>query len=138
MLAAMRRLLLWLHIVGVSLLVRAVARFGPLRSSGILEHLVERPMNAIAIDDLATRVDTVIRRGRSLLGGDCMVRGMTLYYFLRRMGHGVRLDFGVGNVDGQVEGHCWLVMDGRPILESRDPRDTFRGIFSIPPAESPP
>ena len=66
--------------------------------------------------------------------GDCLARGMTLYYFLCRMGYPVTLEFGVGDVGGRIEGHCWLVMDGEPILESRDPRGVFREIFSIPAA----
>ncbi len=93
-------------------------------------------MPALAIDEIAGRVDTVINRTRPLLGGNCLVRGMTLYYFLGRMGYPVTLEFGVGDINGKLEGHCWLVMDDLPILENRDPRGVFRPIFSIPAAES--
>ncbi len=136
MFAGRRRLLLWPHIVVVSLGVRGVARLGPRQSSVVLERLVRRPMTAIPIDDLAHRVDTTLRWVRLLLEGGCLVRGMTLYYFLRRMGCPVTLEFGVGDIEGHVEGHCWLVMDGRPILENGDPREVFRGIFSMPYAEA--
>ena len=36
---------------------------------------------------------------------------------LRRAGEDVKLCFGVGSVDGQVEAHCWLIRDEAPILE---------------------
>ncbi len=136
LLGSLRPLLLWPEIVGVMLAIRAIVLLGPKRSSTILDRLARRPRRAVETDDLVARVDVLLQRGRSVLGGTCLVRGMTLYYFLRRMGQPVRLDFGVGDVGGRIEGHCWLVVDGVPILERRDPREVFGAIFSIPAAES--
>lgn len=59
---------------------------------------------------------------RPLIINPCQVRGLTLYYFLRRAGVDVSLVFGIGMVDTAYTGHCWLVKDGEPFLEVRDPR----------------
>jgi hypothetical protein len=64
---------------------------------------------------------------------------------LRRAGIDVALCFGIGSSSGRragVTGHCWLVMDGEPVLETADPREAFtelvrlssRGLTSASPA----
>ncbi len=88
-------------------------------------------MNVVDVNVLAGCVDRVTRWGHGLTGG-CLVRGMTLYYFLRRMSYDVTLQFGVGEVSGRIQGHCWLLLDGEPFLEKCDPRDLFGEIYHIP------
>lgn len=74
---------------------------------------------------------------RPLIRRSCLVRGTTLYYFLTREGLDLQLSFGVGMTDGALAGHCWLVKDGEPYLETQDPRPTFSVIYSIPRDVSP-
>jgi Transglutaminase-like superfamily len=72
------------------------------------------------------QVDRMIRLGRPLVRRGCLTRGITGYYILRRAGLDVALCFGVGLVPGtEVSGHCWLVLDGEPVLETADPRSVF-------------
>ena len=72
------------------------------------------------------RVNQVIRWGRPLVRPGCLTRGITGYYILRRIGLDVALCFGIGPVRGPtVAGHCWLVLDGEPVLETVDPRPVF-------------
>jgi hypothetical protein len=71
------------------------------------------------------------RVARPLLSRPCQVRGLTLYYFLRRAGVDVSLVFGIGRMVGGYEGHCWLVKDGEPYLEPADPRDHFAPIYAF-------
>jgi hypothetical protein len=71
------------------------------------------------------------RVARPLLPHPCQVRGLTLYYFLRRAGVDVSLVFGIGRMVGGYEGHCWLVKDGEPYLEHADPRDHFAPIYAF-------
>jgi hypothetical protein len=78
------------------------------------------------IEVLGRRVDQVIRWGRPLVRPGCLTRGITGYYILRRAGFDVALCFGMGSVrDLGATGHCWLVLDGEPVLEAVDPRVTF-------------
>jgi hypothetical protein len=69
--------------------------------------------------------ERVLASGRPLIRRGCLTRGLTLYYFLRRAGLDVTLLFGVGEVDGETAAHCWLVKDGQPFSEARDPRTDF-------------
>ena len=95
------------------------------------------------VEVLGRRVGQVIRWGRPLVRPGCLTRGITGYYLLRRAGLDVALCFGIGPPHGaDVTGHCWLVLDGEPLLEAADPRLTFtelvrlssRGLTSANPA----
>src|SRR5450759_4695652 len=54
-------------------------------------------------------VDAVLIAFRPAVRPGCLVRGLTLYHFLRTAGIDVSLNFGVGRVSGSFAGHCWLV-----------------------------
>jgi hypothetical protein len=84
---------------------------------------------------LVARVDSLLAAGRPLVRSGCLVRGLTLYRVLRRAGAEVSLRFGVGPMGNQAEGmaaHCWIVYQGQPLAESRDPRPLFAETWSIP------
>jgi hypothetical protein len=95
------------------------------------------------VEVLGRRVNQVIRWGRPLVRPGCLTRGITGYYILRRAGLDVALCFGIGPVHGPgVAGHCWLVLDGEPVLEAVDPRSSYtelvrlssRGLMNANPA----
>ena len=95
------------------------------------------------VEMLGRRVDQVIRWGRPLIRPGCLTRGITGYFILRRAGLDVALCFGMGPVRGpDPTGHCWLVLDGEPVLEAVDPRPAYaelarlssRGLISASPA----
>jgi hypothetical protein len=75
-------------------------------------------------DEVAGTVLQMLQAGRPIVRTGCLTRGLTLYYSLRRAGVDVSLAFGLGPVAGGdgFDGHCWLVLDGEPYLEPRDPR----------------
>jgi hypothetical protein len=73
--------------------------------------------------------------GRPLVQARCLTRCATLLYFLRRAGWDVTLSFGAACAGGKLAespGHCWLVKDGRPYLEEKDPCVSFVPIYSLP------
>ncbi len=84
-------------------------------------------------DAIAATVLAMLRGGRPLVRSGCLIRGLTLYYFLRRSGVDVALCFGIGPGGGQdgFDGHCWLVLDGEPYLEARDPRPLYTTMYSF-------
>jgi hypothetical protein len=58
---------------------------------------------------------------------------VTLFWFLRRAGLDVELRFGLDPAPGaEVDGHCWLTLDGEPYLEKQDPRPLFAEIYRLP------
>lgn len=71
------------------------------------------------------------RAVRPFTSHPCQVRGLTLYYFLRRVGVDVSLVFGVAPKSSGAEGHCWLVKDGEPYLETADPREHFIPMYAF-------
>jgi hypothetical protein len=110
-----------------------------------VERLVEprytgRPHDEVeCVDRVVTPVLAVLQAGRPIIHCGCLTRGLTLYHFLRRAGLDVHLCFGMGSVQGSADvfgdgydGHCWLVRDGAPLLEPRDPRPLYTPIWAIP------
>ena len=77
-------------------------------------------------------VEMAIRAGRPLVRPGCLTRGVTRYFFLRRNGLDVSLCFGMGQDNEEFVGHCWLVKDGVPFLEPRDPRPLYTEMYRIP------
>jgi hypothetical protein len=82
---------------------------------------------------IAAYVETAIERGKPLVRSGCLTRGLTRYYFFRRAGMDVSLHFGMGRTgpQGEFDGHCWLVRDGEPYLENRDPRALYIEMYRI-------
>src|SRR4051794_40099068 len=101
------------RVVVVAASVPALMRLRLTRVAALLEPgTAPPPPDEAQLHALAGRIDRVLRRGRPLVRPGCLTRGVTLYWFLRRAGGDVRLVFGMGRVDGEAAGHCWLVHDG--------------------------
>jgi len=81
------------------------------------------------VEQIAECVEKAMRKGGPLVRPGCLTRGVTRYYFFRRDGMDVSLCFGMGQVDGKDVGHCWLVKDGVPFLETRDPRPLYSEMY---------
>ena len=83
-------------------------------------------------------VDAAVLVGRPVIRSGCLTKGVTRYYVLRRAGIDVALCFGLGQLgaladpNGSVHGHCWLVKEGMPFLEARDPRTLYSETFRLP------
>jgi hypothetical protein len=103
--------------------------------------VIEPGSNTSAVrEDLVKRitdyVEIAIRRGNPLVRRGCLTRGLTRYYFLRRAGLDVELCFGMGRLDKEFMGHCWLVKEGEPFLETEDPRTRYAEMYRISPTAS--
>ena len=125
-------LLLLLRIYFVAVAVPVFLRLRLSRTSLFFEPRRPRP----AADDergreLVRAVDWVMKSGWPLVRPGCLTRGFTLLYFLRRAGVDVELLFGVGELEGRTEAHCWLVRDGEPYFESSDPRLRFTAVCRL-------
>jgi len=82
--------------------------------------------------EIVRRIDAALREAWPLVRRGCLTRGLTLFWFLRRSGFPVSLRFGIGEVDGRIEGHCWLDLGGEPFAEKRDPRPLYTETWRIP------
>jgi hypothetical protein len=81
---------------------------------------------------LVRRIDFWMRAAWPLVRRGCLPRGVTRFWFLRRAGVPVSLRFGIGEIAGRLEGHCWLVLGGEPFAEPRDPRPVYTETWRIP------
>jgi hypothetical protein len=90
------------------------------------------PEAGAGLEPTAQRVERVLARLRPIARHSCYARGVVRYYFLRSAGADVRLVFGLGNVDGAYEGHCWVEQSGEPYREPRDPRPIFTPVYAVP------
>jgi hypothetical protein len=87
------------------------------------------------IEKIVQYVDTLLSAGRRFPRPGCLTRGLTLYYFLKQAGVDVKIFFGMGTMNGEFSGHCWLTKDGEPFLEKRDPRPFFTPMYSFPESD---
>src|SRR5262249_24965240 len=98
----------------------------------VLEPRTAPPAPALDhVDAIVRYTDLALHFGWPVVRRSCLIRGTTLYYFLRRAGLDVALCFGVGYLNGALSGHCWLMKGGAPYLESSDPRLVFTRTYSI-------
>jgi Transglutaminase-like superfamily len=96
------------------------------------------PVDPNRIRKIAAYVQAAIARGRPLVLPGCLTLGLTRYYFFRRAGLDVSLHFGMGRIGENKEfvGHCWLVRDGVPYLETQDPRALYVEMYRISRGDS--
>ena len=83
------------------------------------------------VEQISEYLEMAIREGRPLVRPGCLTRSVTRYYFFRRDGVDVSLCFGMGQVNGEFVGHCWLVKDEVPFMETRDPRPLYTEMYRI-------
>ena len=122
-----------LHISLIAALAPVLLRLRPARLQAVLGPAAAPPLaDPARIEQAQRRIDAVLQAAVPFVRSGCTTSGLTRYYFLRRLGLDVRLCFGAGFVDGEFAGHCWLVLDGEPYLETQDPRPMFRVMYTIP------
>jgi hypothetical protein len=101
------------------------------RVQTLLEPRIPSSADRERIEQISEYVEMAIHAGRPLVRPGCLTRGVTRYYFFRRNGQDVSLCFGVGQVKEEFVGHCWLVKDGVPFMELRDPRPLYAEMYRI-------
>ncbi|MEW6554196.1 MAG: lasso peptide biosynthesis B2 protein [Actinomycetota bacterium] len=100
---------------GVALLLSAL--FPALEMRGLERRLSDRKRS---------QEDDVLRRagkwfallGRLGMHPSCLVRSIALTRVLREEGHDAHLAFGVRSDNGDMEGHCWVAVEGRALTEA--------------------
>lgn len=95
------------------------------------------PPSPEGVKALVRRIDALIATGSPVVRSGCLVRGLTLYRFLRAAGADVSLHFGVGAMRGRFAAHCWIVYQGEPLAEPRDPRPVFTETWRVGPSPQP-
>ena len=110
----------------------ALARLRPARLVRLLSLTARTPLRPGVETDAVTRADRALGIIGRLRPQSCLTRGITRFVILRRAGMGVELVFGLSASAGNESGHCWLELDGKPYLETVDPRQVFPEVFRVP------
>jgi hypothetical protein len=126
-----RDVFLFLQILFFAAVVPILLRLKLWRVEALLEPKIQGTAERDRVEQIAAYVEIAIREGRPLIHAGCLTRGVTRYYFLRREGLDVSLCFGVGRLQEEFVGHCWLVKDGVPFLETQDPRPVYTVMYRI-------
>jgi len=131
-----REALLFMRVAAFAASVPWLVRLPLPRLAALLDGPPRRA-RAGAIEVEIERLDRLValapRVARPLVRTGCLTRGVTLYRFLRRAGIDVELRFGLDPraADDPADGHCWLTLDGEPLLEREDPA-RFVEIWRLP------
>jgi hypothetical protein len=64
--------------------------------------------------------------------GNCYPRSLALYWLARRAGHSVQFCCGVRKVEGRLDGHAWLMLNGHPFHEPTLHWKEFTVTFGFP------
>jgi len=116
-----------------ALFARVLVRLRFAHLAGFLERQpAPTAEDAAELARVSALVERVLAPRIPLLHQTCLTRGVTRYRFLRRAGANVQLVFGLAELDGRYQGHCWVVRDGEPYLERPDPRSIFTAVYAIP------
>ena len=122
-----------LKVLAFATLAPALVRLPLLRLERILEpHQGGSPASVAEIAMLGSQIDAILAQAPRFVRRGCLTRGVTQYFFLRRASADIELAFGMGKHGDEFAGHCWLVRDGEPFLEQKDPRELFSEMYVIP------
>lgn len=111
---------------------------------GLLKHLVPlkwllarwawRPPAGQRNREAERRLAGNVLRLRQLIGlpdRDCLQRSLLLYRVLSRAGANPKLVVGFHRLNGQITGHAWVLVDGHPVLESKDALRQFSSAMAF-------
>ena len=89
------------------------------------------PGTRMAVVQGVTRALRMIPRNTR---GDCLLRALTLFVALRRVGCPVRFVSGVRRETSGVVGHAWVELDGRVLAELSEPdnRNSYAVVYEYP------
>jgi hypothetical protein len=99
-----------------------LARWAWRASSGERDLEFEQKLAARVI-----RLRRTLERGR----GDCLQSSLVLYRELSRAGADPTLVVGFRRTNGRMQGHAWVLAEGRPVGESQDALDGFAPTFGF-------
>ncbi len=105
------------------------------RPAGAPRQALENPRRLADLQRWAERVGRAASWPKS---GACLIISLLQYRLLRGHGFPVVFHCGVRRAEGRIQGHAWLVHDGRPILREGELAGRYTSIFCWPPGVSSP
>lgn len=91
-----------------------------------------------AIEDVAYYLDRWLFLFPYHPKGNCFPRALTLFFYACRAGLPVQFNCGVMKLDHRLEGHAWLMLNGRDFLEPSSYWKAFTVTLTFPRSPSLP
>ncbi|OGL38421.1 MAG: hypothetical protein A2042_00545 [Candidatus Schekmanbacteria bacterium GWA2_38_11] len=90
------------------------------------------------IDHIIKITDLILNQRFFIFHPTCLKKSLVLYHFLNKHGLKVVMNFGVkkDKKSDKLDGHGWLTLDDKPFLESYNPLDFFKVVYSYPKKSS--
>jgi len=90
------------------------------------------------IDHIIKITDLILNQRFFIFHPTCLKKSLVLYHFLNKHGLKVVMNFGVkkDKKSDKLDGHGWLTLDDKPFLESYNPLDFFKVVYSYPQKSS--
>ena len=111
-------------------LTAAALRFVPLRRwRGVIDRPRprRRPHDKARADRIAHMVAAAAAYGP--YRASCLPQSLVLQWLLRRDGMRGELRFGVRRIGGDLTAHCWIELDGEPLIDSGEVRRHFAVLY---------
>ena len=89
-----------------------------------------KPWISLSVERIRACVDTVLARSETARRNPCLFRSLVLYSLLHQGGATPELFFGVRQEGDELQGHCWLVLDGEPLQTGTFDTDEYSVTFS--------
>lgn len=128
--------ILLFRIIGIDLLITVMLKF--MQPRDILRHTFfspsvnKRSLDQDRVEMIVRYADFLIRRNIPVLEGACLKRSLILYRFLRKEGLSVVINIGVAKENGNLVGHSWLTLNGRPYFETQERVERFNVVLNYP------
>ena len=87
--------------------------------------------SSLKAEELARIAGAAVRLGPRFGVGECLVRSLVLYNLLRRAAYKPVLLIGGRLLQGELDCHCWIEVDGKSLYEFNDPRKTFKLLYEF-------
>ena len=106
----------------------------------LLHWLACKPMSGrreeTSIEDVVYYLDRWLAIFPYHPNGNCFPRALTLFFYACREGLPVQFNCGVMKLDHRLEGHAWLMLNGRDFLESSSYWKAFTVTLTFPSSPS--
>ena len=89
------------------------------------------PMHKVSLDTVSIKIDLIINRVPCLFIAKkqkCLIRGLLLYFYGKRMGQNIHLTFGCKWEDKErrnLKTHCWIIHNGNIRFEVSNIIDNY-------------
>lgn len=132
MIRSIIKLWLWIKISFVAIWVQLALYF--MKLPGILEVMEFRPKKLISEEEIQYGIEMIESLSNArwfIIRRNCLKKNLLYYFFLVTSGMtGLTLHIGISKLQENLDGHCWLTLNGKVYLDSEQKISKYKAIYS--------